>query len=288
MVSASPSFHERGSLNLTLEQTDDQVGAAIRDSGIPRKDIFITTKFWPNWGAPENVERCLDACLKDMKLEYIDLYLAHWPLVLRAGPNLPDARATSDASNQERGIAVDGEGNPLVDWQHTVQSIASDNGKIGSFEQTWKAMQSLVTLRKTRAIGVSNFNVQQLKEVMSFGGNVPLSCNQVESHPWFQNAELLQFMKSEHILSTVFCPFAGQQADGKTLVKDPSVRHMAAELDMGVGQLLQSWAVQRGTIPLGKSQHEGQSTPASRTCVDLEAYTCARANQRKPRREENP
>ena len=249
---------------LTTKQTDDQVGAAIRDSGIPRKDVFITTKFWPNWGAPENVGKCLETCLKSMGLEYIDLYLAHWPLVLRAGPNLSDAKATPDASDEERGIAVDDQGHPIKDWEYTPKSIAMANGKSGSFGPTWKAMQSLVSSGKARAIGVSNFNIQQLEEVISFGGVVPLSCNQVEAHPWFQNSGLLRFMDSQHILGIVFCPFAGQQADGNTLVKDPQVQAMAKRCHMGVGQLLQSWAVQRGTIPIGKSQHAGEWVPFDR------------------------
>ncbi|KAL9126721.1 MAG: hypothetical protein Q9217_004266 [Psora testacea] len=171
-------------------ETDDQVGAAIRDSAIERKELFITTKFWPHWGAPENVEKCLDK---------------------------------------------------------------------GSFHPTWRAIQAIVAIGKVRAVDVSNFNIQQLQEALSAGGSVPLSCNQVEARPWFSNTTLLDFMKQHQILRAVFCPFAGQKKGGVPLVLNPLVQQLASKNAMGVGQLLQSWAVQRGTIPLGKSQTPGLS-----------------------------
>lgn len=237
--------------------TDKQVGDAIRDSGIPREHLFITTKFWPHWGAPQNVEKCLDACLNSMRLDYIDLYLAHWPVVLQAGHNLSSAKATPEATNEERGIRTDSNGHAIIDYEHTCTSISASHGKRGSFGPTWQAMQRLVETGKVRAVGVSNFNIQQLEEVLNVGGSIPLSCNQVEAHPLFANSKLLDFMADKAILRTVYCPFAGQKSEGVSLVQNPTVREMAKRNQMGVGQLLQSWAVQRGTIPLGKSQTPG-------------------------------
>lgn len=65
------------SLTNTRYGVDEEVGAAIRESGIPRSEIFITSKFWPHFAAPENVELCLDQVLKNMGLDYVDLFLAH-------------------------------------------------------------------------------------------------------------------------------------------------------------------------------------------------------------------
>lgn len=192
-----------------------------------------------------------------MQLEYLDLYLAHWPLVLKAQSDLSDAKATPDANDLERGILTSADGRPTIDWQYTSRSISEAHGKDGSFTDTWKAMQKLVALGKTRAIGVSNFNIEQLQEVLSVGGSVPLSCNQVEAHPWFPNTELLDFMDRHRILKAVYCPFAGQKEDS-TLIEDHEVQKLARKNKMGVGQLLLSWAVQRGTIPIGKSQTPGQ------------------------------
>lgn len=238
---------------------DEQVGAAIRDSGIPRSELFITSKFWPQFGAPENVEKCLQLCLNNMRIEYIDLFLAHWPLVLQARPNVATAKVFPNATNDEKAIATTAEGRPIVDWAHTCESIASANGHKGGFRATWEAMQRLVGTGKVRAVGVSNFNITQLQEVLSVGGTVPLSCNQVEAHPWLPNTTLLDFMREQGILRSVYCPFAAAKSKGgPPLVQDPLVLDLAAKNNMGVGQLLQSWAVQRGTIPLGKSQSAGR------------------------------
>ena len=62
-------------------QVDEEIGAAIKEPGIQLSEIFVTAKFWPHFGGPENVELCLDICLRQFGLEYVDSYLAHWPYV---------------------------------------------------------------------------------------------------------------------------------------------------------------------------------------------------------------
>ncbi|MCJ1261045.1 hypothetical protein MMC22_000909 [Lobaria immixta] len=235
---------------------DEQVGAAIRDSKVPREEIFITSKFWPNFGAPENVEKCLDLSLKGMGLEYFDLFLAHFPFAWQVQSNrIASARAFPGYTNEDGAIITAADGKPAIDWANTAESIAAANGQRGSTKPTWQVLQKLVETRKVRAVGVSNFSIEQLKEVISVGGDVPVSCNQVEAHPWFPNTELLQFMRKQGILETVYCPLGGQGKNGTLLVEEPLVKELATKNEMGVGQLLQSWAVQRGTIPLGKSQN---------------------------------
>lgn len=218
----------------------------------------MTSKFWPQFAAPENVEKCLDICLENMGLDYMDLFLAHWPVAFQARSHIATAKAFPGATNEDRAIATnDGDDKPVVDWAHTTESMAAAQGEKGSFKPTWQTMQGLVKKGKVRAIGVSNFNVAQLQEVLSIGGEVPLSCNQVEAHPFFPNSKLLDFMLHEGILATAYCPFAGGKNDAN-LLQNPTVKSLAEKNNMGVGQLLQSWAVQRGTIPLGKSQNEGE------------------------------
>lgn len=238
---------------------DEQVGAAIRDSKIPREEIFITSKFWPSFGAPENVEKCLDLSLKGMGLEYFDLFLAHWPVAFQVQPDrIASARAFPGATDEDKAIVTGVNGKPAIDWAHTAESIAAADGQRGSAKPTWQALQKLVETKKVRAVGVSNFNIEQLKEVISVGGDVPVSCNQVEAHPWFPNTELLKFMREQGILETVYCPLGGKGKKGTLLVEEPLVKELASKNSMGEGQLLQSWAVQRGTIPLGKSQNAGE------------------------------
>ncbi|KAJ9604352.1 hypothetical protein H2200_011186 [Cladophialophora chaetospira] len=163
------------------------------------------------------------------------------------------------ASKTEKGILLrPGTEDPVIDWEHTCSNIATQAGQQGSFVPTWKAMQRLVSNGKTRAIGVSNFSIAELKEILPHSEDIPISCNQVEVHPWLPQNELISFSNAHAILTTCYSPFAGQKADGATLLKDPAVKKLAEQNGMDVGQLLQSWAVQRCTVPLGKSQTEAR------------------------------
>jgi glycerol 2-dehydrogenase (NADP+) len=114
-------------------------------------------------------------------------------------------------------------------------------------------MEALVKKGKTRAIGLSNFSITELEAVLPYAQEIPISCNQIEVHPWLPQNALVEFGKKHDILITCYSPFAGQKADGATLLKDEKVLKMAEKNGMDVGQLLGSWAVQRGTVPLGKS-----------------------------------
>src|ERR1700761_141446 len=111
-------------------------------------------------------------------------------------------------------------------------------GQKGSFVPTWQAMQRLVSTGITRAIGVSNFSIAELKEIIPYASDVPISCNQVEVHPWLPQTELVTFMKQHDILTTCSSPFAGQKADGATLLKDPTIMDIARKNNMDGGQLL--------------------------------------------------
>lgn len=119
-------------------------------------------------------------------------------------------------------------------------------------------MQKLVATGKARAVGVSNFSISDIEALLPYTKDVPISCNQVEVHPWLPNTELIDFAKKHDILTTCYSPFAGQKDDGETLLQDSTVKKLAEKNNMGVGQLLQSWAVQRGTVPLGKSATESR------------------------------
>ena len=89
----------------------------------------MTSKFWSNFAAPENVEICLDICLKEMGLEYVDLWLAHWPNAVNALPReaLLKARAGSGATPEDEGQMYEN-GAPIIDWEHTSANIAKQCG----------------------------------------------------------------------------------------------------------------------------------------------------------------
>ncbi|KAL1303063.1 hypothetical protein AAFC00_006509 [Neodothiora populina] len=112
---------------------DEEVGAAIRESGIPRSELFITSKFWPHFAAPENFEICLDQSLKKMGLDYFDLYLAHWPVAFKPVEReaLEKAVTGPDTTNLQKGMQViPGTDDVIVDWEHTSTNLASQAGNL--------------------------------------------------------------------------------------------------------------------------------------------------------------
>ena len=199
-----------------------------------------------------------------MQLDYLDLYLAHWPDATQPTSleDLKTATAAPGASMAEKGIKLDANGDGIINWKYTSEPIAAAAGKEGSFLPTWDAMKSLVKTGKVRAIGVSNFGIKDLQPILPHASDVPISCNQIEVHPWLPNTEVIEFARKYGIITSCFSPFAGQKKDGATLIQDETVKKLAEKNDMDVGQLLQSWAVGRGTVPLGKSQNESMSTVA--------------------------
>lgn len=263
---------------------DKEVGDAVRDSGIPRSEFFICSKVWNNFFHPDKVELCCDKILTGMGIDYLDCLLLHWPTAWEpiSLDGLKDADASNQASITKKGIKTTEDGKIIIDWKHTSEPIARASGHEGSIVPTWNAMKELVKKGKTRSIGVSNFGIADLKAILPHAQDIPISLNQVECHPWFPNNELIEFHKKYGIVTSCFSPFAGQKADGRTLIHDPTVQKLAKKNDMDAGQLLQSWAVQRGTVPLGKSGNESKTIV--RYCLIQSANFGARANQDELRR----
>ena len=116
---------------------DEAVGAAIRESGIPRSEIFVTTKFWPHFAHPDTIELCLDKCLENMGLDYVDLFLAHWPVAMKATSRagLENARALNARDGQaapleEQGMLKDPEtGKEVVDFEYSSKNFGEAAGK---------------------------------------------------------------------------------------------------------------------------------------------------------------
>lgn len=118
---------------------------------------------------------------------------------------------------------------------------------------TWQALKTLVSTGKTHAVGVANFSIDDLEELLPYTYDVPISCNQVEANPWFQNSDLIAFMREHGILPMCYSPFSGMKLDERYLVIDPKVVELARGIGMDAGQMLLSWAVQRGALPVVRS-----------------------------------
>lgn len=121
-------------------QNEKEVGQGIVASGVPREEIFITSKLWNNCHRAKDVERTVDKSLNDLGINYIDLYLIHWPVSFAPGDSLaPRDKVT---------------GRFELDTEVTIQ-------------ETWKAMEDVVKKGKVRSIGVSNFNKERIEEILS-------------------------------------------------------------------------------------------------------------------------
>lgn len=156
------------------------VGTAIKKSGIPRSELFITTKLWNNSHKPEDVEPALNASLKDLGTDYVDLYLMHWPSAFKPG----DIMMPKDKDGKMETADI-------------------------SYLDTWKAMEKLVKTGKAKAVGVSNFSKKELETVLKEGSLVP-AAHQLELHPWLQQSDFVAWMREKGIHVQHYSPFGNQ------------------------------------------------------------------------------
>ncbi|EKD14175.1 hypothetical protein MBM_07852 [Drepanopeziza brunnea f. sp. 'multigermtubi' MB_m1] len=193
---------------------EDEVGEGLKEafaSGIKREDVFITTKLWCTYHS--RVEQNLDISLKSLGLDYVDLYLMHWPKF----PKLPD-----------------GSRDLVRDWKHT---------------ETWKAMEKLVATGKVKAIGVSNYSVKYLEELLPVAKIVP-AVNQIENHPSLPQQEIVDFCKAKGILITAYSPLG---SSGSPMMKEKAILEVAEKRGITPGSVLLSYHIARGSAVLAKS-----------------------------------
>ncbi|GAA6033299.1 hypothetical protein JCM8097_006678 [Rhodosporidiobolus ruineniae] len=194
---------------------EEAVGRAIRDSGKDRSSLFVTTKLLNS--DHHRVAEAFEDSLKALGLEYIDLYLMHWPMAgdIHTGASLPiDASPT--------------------------------------FSETWAEMEKLLETHKgkVRNIGVSNFSVKNLEILLKTAKVVP-AVNQVEAHPYCPQTDLVPYCASKGIHLTAYSP-VGQGASSP-LFSDPLILSLAKKYNRSAGALLLSWGVQRGFSVVPKS-----------------------------------
>ncbi|RDW86251.1 aldo/keto reductase [Aspergillus mulundensis] len=202
-----------------------EVGDGIKASGVPREEIFLTSKLWNTHHDPENVEAAVDRSLSDLQTDYLDLYLIHWPVAFRYSTT-------------------------------TIQPVDEKTGLIDvvdvPIKDTWAAMEALVAKGKVRSIGVSNFTREKIEELLKTA-KIPPAVNQIEAHPYLQQRDLLEWSKEQGILITGYSPLGNNIYNIPRTVDDPLVIQIAKSLDKTPAQVLISWAVQRGTAVLPKS-----------------------------------
>lgn len=160
---------------------------AVREGDIKRKELFITSKLWNDMHAPEDVKPALEQTLEDLKLEYLDLYLMHWPVAQKKGTQMP--QSADDLINPQD-LPV---------------------------EVTWSAMEELLQSGLVESIGVSNFSAKKLGNLIEKAEVVP-AVNQVENHPLLQQNELIDFCQKNDVIVTAYSPLGSQHHEGEESV----------------------------------------------------------------------
>lgn len=176
------------------------VGRAIKASGIPREEIFVTTKLWiQRENGYENTKKALEDSLTRLGLGYVDLYLMHQPF--------------------------------------------------GDVHEQWRAMEDLYKAGKARAIGVSNFHMDRLMDLITCHEIVP-AVNQIETHPFYQRDAEIAFHKELGILQQAWAPLA----EGKfEIFSNPILTQIAQKHGKSVAQVVLRWLNQRGVAIIPKS-----------------------------------
>jgi len=183
-----------------LYENEEGVGRAIRDSGIPREEIFVTTKVWNSDQGYDSTLRAFETSMKKLDIGYIDLYLIHWAVK-------------------------------------------------GKYLDTWKALVELYKEGRVRAIGVSNFQIHHLQDIMDHFDEIP-TVNQVELHPYLTQEELREFCAKHNIKVEAWSPLGRGR-----LLDLPELKRIAEKYGKTPAQVVLRWHVQNDIIVIPKSVH---------------------------------
>lgn len=201
---------------------EEPIGRAIKDSGVPREQLFITTKIWST--SHHDPETAIKTSLAKLQLDYVDLYLIHWPIAMN--PN---------GSHPYIPIREDGKRDILYDW---------------SFTKTWGLMEPLIEKGYTKALGLSNCTVSKLEELFKKDLKHAPVVNQVELHPYLPQHKLLEFTKKHNIRLEAYSPLGSANSP---ILKDEKIVAIAEKYKVAPATILISWALWRGTVVLPKS-----------------------------------
>jgi diketogulonate reductase-like aldo/keto reductase len=207
---------------------EDRIGPALREIGIPRQELWITSKLWNDKHAEEDVVPSCRRSLEDLQLDYLDMYLVHWPF-----PNYhpPGCNVTARSANAR----------PYI---HE------------NFMRTWRQMEKLVNLGLVRHIGTSNMTIPKLKLLLR-DARIQPAINEMELHPHFQQPELFEFVRDNGIEPVGYSPIGspGRPERDRTPedtidIEDPVIVRISRRLGIHPAVVCIKWAIQRGQTPI--------------------------------------
>ena len=182
----------------TVYKNESGVGKALRESGVPREDIFLTTKVWNSDQRARRTMAAFEESLERLDTEYVDLYLVHWPVA-------------------------------------------------GCYQETWQVMEEIYKNGRAKAIGVSNFQIHHLEDILKDAYVVP-AVNQIEYHPFLAQPELLSFCQKNKIQVEAWSPLMQGE-----IVNVPVVQELAAKYNKTPAQIALRWNLQHEVVTIPKS-----------------------------------
>lgn len=210
------------------ERQIGSVFAGLIKSGIKREELWVTSKLWNDKHGEEDVIPACRQSLADLQLDYLDMYLVHWPFPNYHPPHCDVTSRSPDAR-------------PYI---HS------------NFMKTWRQMEKLVELGLTRHIGTSNMTIAKLKRLLP-DARVKPAANEMELHPHFQQPELFEFVRANGIEPVGYSPIGSparperDRTPADTVdVEDPVIARIARRLGVHPAVVCVKWAVQRGQTPI--------------------------------------
>jgi len=215
----------------SVYENEPEVGAALEEiqrGGIKREELWITSKVWNDKHGEEDLIASCRQSLADLRLNYLDLYLVHWPFPNFHPPGCDVSSRSPDAK-------------PYI---HE------------SYMKTWRAMEKLVDLGLVRHIGTSNMTIPKLKLVLR-DARIKPAVNEMELHPHFQQPELFRFVRENGIVPVGYCPLGSpgrperdRTPEDTAPTQDPVILEIARRHGVNPAAVCIKWAVQRGQTPI--------------------------------------
>ncbi|HBR35559.1 MAG TPA: aldo/keto reductase [Firmicutes bacterium] len=213
----------------------ESLQAAIQ-AGVKREELWITSKVWNDMHGDGDVLISCAKSLKDLQLDYLDLFLVHWPF--------PNYHAP--------GVSVDSRDPHARPYIHE------------EYMKVWRQMERLVELGLVKHIGTSNMTIPKLKLVLR-DAKIKPACNEMELHPHFQQPELFKFVVDNGIVPIGFCPIGSpkrpdrDKTEADTVdIEDPVIVRIAQRHQVHPAVICVKWAVQRGQVPIPFSIHRDE------------------------------